>query len=212
MDVFFKKFIQAHFQAHLTVTMTGPQLISHLERAYWLFYDQYPQYHNITFVGFVYRIAPFVGLRKNDVYNEIKAYWKYTNHLPRSGGVLISSDSSGQKYVLLVRNYGGSKWFFPIGKNHNNELNHQTAQREIFEETGYLTEIDQTKNIVTKCNRDRAWLNLYIIENVPFEFDFKPQTTYEIEEIKWFDFDQLQKIIPRQIYYKILTKLQSSKR
>jgi 8-oxo-dGTP pyrophosphatase MutT (NUDIX family) len=53
-----------------------------------------------------------------------------------SFGIIPIQKRSGKIYILLVKHVNGHYWGFPKGKVIAGEVPHETAQRELFEETG----------------------------------------------------------------------------
>lgn len=54
----------------------------------------------------------------------------------RSYGIIPLQEDGGQWLVLLIKHRNGDHWAFPKGKPEKDETTFETAQRELFEETG----------------------------------------------------------------------------
>ncbi|XP_055645179.1 m7GpppN-mRNA hydrolase-like, partial [Toxorhynchites rutilus septentrionalis] len=94
------------------------------------------------------------------------------------------------KHVLLVQSYKG-KWGFPQGKaeKEGKEDPFDCAVREVLEEIGYD---------IRKKASGKFWdvmfthpSRLYLVPDVPYSTNFRPQTRNEIRRIKWFPIESL---------------------
>ncbi|CAB3406667.1 unnamed protein product [Caenorhabditis bovis] len=122
----------------------------------------------------------------NNVDSVISQWREYKSTVPTYGAILL--DETLQK-VLLVKSYfaKGNSWGFPKGKVNQNEPPRDCAIRETLEETGFdFSTISEKEKKVQKFIND-AMVRLYIVPNVPTEFQFGPQTRKEIKDIKWFN-------------------------
>ena len=57
--------------------------------------------------------------------------------MEKSCGALVYRCLEGTTQLLLIKNKNGGHWAFPKGHVENNETEHETAHREVREETGY---------------------------------------------------------------------------
>jgi hypothetical protein len=105
-------------------------------------------------------------IKINNKINKIKCF-----------GGIIKSLSSG-KY-LLVKGFTG-KWSFPKGHKENNELPHECATREIYEETGL--KFDDIQKYKLSFVSNYYYYNI-ILDN---ECETNPIDTNEIKDIGWF--------------------------
>lgn len=84
--------------------------------------------------------------------------------------------------ILLVRqNYGGKLWALPGGMAEQGESLPETAQREVFEETGLQVAMTELVAVA-----DRGPLVLMVFRGTSARTETTPQAT-EIDECKWFN-------------------------
>lgn len=94
--------------------------------------------------------------------------------------------------ILLVRGRGAQKWSFPKGHRERHDRTCLAcALRELKEETGLTLSKDYLSYKKYKAGE-------YYIYSVPEEYRLFPQDTKEIEEAKWFAFDEIQDL-PKNI-------------
>lgn len=161
-------------------------IIMKLQEAHWFYIDFMIQPGtNIGFKQFIYAFAPLLHWKRKSVARRLKSYWLYSASLPRGGGILLNDN---RDKILLVRGFGAKRWTFPAGKIHPMEEHKTCAQREVFEETGFLGEPSDDG---IQYQKRKATYHLYIFYNVPEEYDFQPQTRKEIAEIAWFNVKDL---------------------
>lgn len=104
---------------------------------------------------------------------------------PTYGAIILSENNT---HVLMIKS-SANKWGFPKGKIDSKELPSECATREVYEETGY--------NIKDKMNkRDYVYdsnfhVVLFVIRDVPFDFEFKTLYSQEIIDIVWWPIDDL---------------------
>lgn len=111
-------------------------------------------------------------------------YLTYRSHIPVRGAILLNS---AMDKVLLVKE--SSAWSFPKGKKNQGETDLEGAMREVYEETGL--DLKRTGNSprhhLDVFEHDTGKnTRLYIFADVPENFHFRPNTQYEIQDIKWF--------------------------
>ena len=112
-----------------------------------------------------------------------------------AGGIIINTKS---KKILLVKQYIGN-WSFPKGHQEKDEELLDTAQREIFEETG----LNNLKVIKTLGSFDRLSSNTPPEEKTIHLFLFETNTkktrpiTTDIKRSKWFKI----KKIPKKLHH-----------
>lgn len=172
---------------------TGNRLILKLQELHWLYIDNFckPPIKRLPFSTFVRQIGTMIGWAPTEsVQLKLKEFWRYCRQLPRAGTVLVSTTPI--MHILLVRNTGGTKWFFPIGKVHEGEDSFTAAQRETFEETGYR--VPGHVGLI-QTQRRKSCVNLYVVPNVLHAYEFRPRTRHEIAEIQWFSIEDCRKII-----------------
>ncbi|EPS44560.1 hypothetical protein H072_1454 [Dactylellina haptotyla CBS 200.50] len=170
-----------------------------IEEAHWFYEDfireQRPDLPNLnlnTFLGKIFAHNPMLskwGMHQ-DAYRE---FMEYKHRVPVRGGILMNSKMD--KVVLVKGWKAGASWAFPRGKINKDEADHVCAVREVLEETGFDSSelVDASAFLVDSSeeNVDRH-LQLYLIRNVPEDFNFHPLARKEISEVAWFSIVDLQ--------------------
>jgi len=185
---------RAHVEPLPIEQRCGNRLMLKLQELHWLYIDDYcPNGHKpMPFTIFVRRMGSLLNWPPSEpIQPKLKEFWRYSRRLPRCGCVLVSDDK-----VLLVRNANGSKFYFPIGKAHEHEDHFTAAQRETFEETGYWV---QGHVGLVQARRGKAWTSLYVVPGTPSDYSFKPRTSKEIAEVRWFILDECRKLMSPSI-------------
>jgi 8-oxo-dGTP pyrophosphatase MutT (NUDIX family) len=111
-----------------------------------------------------------------------------------AGGIVYNQ----HKQVLLIFRKG--KWDLPKGKVEKGEFYKQTALREVQEECG-LTNLETGSHLFdtfhvytennTKILKRTIWYEMFLkSDEVPV-----PQTSEEITEVRWFDYDNLGEVM-----------------
>nr|XP_027201715.1 putative uncharacterized protein DDB_G0277255 [Dermatophagoides pteronyssinus] len=168
-----------------------------MENAFWHYLDfccecdsRLPKFKFKRFAQIMFTYVP--RLRQFlDVFDDVVNKWiQYKFSIPCSGAIMLDETMD---YILLVQGYGNKTWGFPKGKVNHDESLMNCAVREVFEETGYncMGNILADQYLERKIFESR--LRLYLIRNVEFNYEFKPQARNEIRSIKWFalkDFPQ----------------------
>lgn len=200
---YFKKDFDANHFALLVQKVVElrwtPESISHLtrenllssfgllERTLWYYNDHLKDNRYKIRNLYVLLSLLFAKLNDRNLKYLINKYNNIVKEVPLSGAVLISDDGR----LLLVKNNFAKTWSFPKGKLADTETAQEAAVRECFEETGYdISNKIETKNvIVKKCNR--RLIHLYVITNVPSNYEFKPQNQNEIAKVAWFPINHM---------------------
>ena len=184
------------------------RLMFHIQAAHWFFIDNMAG--TLTLEQFVCEMIPFLRNPKWQYWNVksiIRSFWQYNADIPRAGGVLINDQKNK---VLLVRSCGGSRWGFPVGKVNYQESTKDCAQREVFEETGFH---GRASELCFSYQKNKAIHTLYLFPNTPENYGFSAQTTNEIDEIKWVEIAQLDKLVGPTVQknvYSLINQLQFS--
>ena len=177
----------------------------HLEESFW-FYDDFwrePQHAGTASCSGLARfaflksyclalfrhaphvLAPLVGVASEEAFAvAINRYLKYKTAVPVVGAIII--DGTG-KDVLLVQGWNAkaNQWGFPRGKIDQDEDEASCAAREVFEEIGFdIGPFLQDDAYVELTDGKR--IRLYIVEGIPRNSKFYPQTRKEIRDIRWF--------------------------
>jgi 8-oxo-dGTP pyrophosphatase MutT (NUDIX family) len=113
-----------------------------------------------------------------------------------SFGIIPIQRRQGKLFILLVKHVTGHYWGFPKGKAQEGEVPHETAKRELLEETGL-----EIKEMIS----GRLFHETYNFENKGQ--NFHKEVVYfpalvtgeavvshpeEVEDIKWCHLDQLE--------------------
>ncbi|KAF3157853.1 mRNA-decapping enzyme subunit 2 [Orbilia oligospora] len=170
-----------------------------IEEAHWYYEDfvreQRPEFPALSlpvFLGKIFAHNPMLskwGMHQ-DAYRE---FMEYKHRVPVRGGILINKKMDK---VILVKGWkAGASWAFPRGKINKDEADHICAVREVLEETGFDSSelVDPSAFLVdsSEDNADRH-LQLYLIKDVPEDFNFHPLARKEISEVAWFPITELQ--------------------
>lgn len=198
----YKSFVQPHVdRCDSKIQECRLKLLSRVQEAYWFYIDHLQasdaanRHVKVAFTFFVHQFVRLLNWQHKDVRPDVKAYWKYNMTLPRAGGILLNAD---QTKILLVRGYGGKRWGFPVGKVREDEVNSSVcAVREVFEETGFQGVIQDTSRVFT-YHKKKAPYTLFVFENVPEDYAFAPVTCKEIDEVRWYRFEDLPSVLSRR--------------
>jgi mRNA-decapping enzyme subunit 2 len=189
------------------------RVMFHLQEAYWFYIDfvrpvQEPSAvlanhteKEFPFDRFVRAIAPRLEWHEGKVGKKLKAFWHYSNTVPRCGGLLLNNQKTK---ILLVRSYYGKKWGFPVGKINHREPLKACAEREVFEETGFHGQASEDK---LQYQKRKAQHHLYLFYNVPEHYNFTPQTRKEISEIKWVPLGELSQKVHVKPFWSQLSRI-----
>lgn len=101
------------------------------------------------------------------------------------GAVIFRKGTEGWN-VLLIRHARGKHISFPKGHMEPGELESQTAEREVFEETGIRVKVDRRYRAENRYNiRSDIQKLVVIFAAVTTQMDIIPQPE-EIAEAKWY--------------------------
>lgn len=161
------------------------KFIGELELVYWHYIDIIIPTTNqpkIKFIYFIYNIMQNkeIKLELYQINNFLRIYNKYKKTIPTAGAIILYKNN-----ILLVKIKGSYIYGIPKGKKMQYEKVHETAIREVKEETG----VDISNYITDK----RKYIKLikskiYIINFMEKIEKFENYDKREIEEVKWFDF------------------------
>jgi len=111
-------------------------------------------------------------------------------------GIIPVQKRLGKLYVLVVKQVNGHYWGFPKGKPNLGEMPHETASRELFEETGL-----EIKEMISGKLFPETYFFDYQGKQFEKEVVYFPALVVgegqllhpeEIEEIKWVGLDLLE--------------------
>eukprot|EP00924_Labyrinthula_sp_SR-Ha-C_P005107 augustus_masked-scaffold_1-processed-gene-21.11-mRNA-1 protein AED:0.37 eAED:0.37 QI:0/0/0/0.33/1/1/3/0/289 len=133
-------------------------------------------------------------------------FQQYKRTIPSYGAVLFNRNLDK---ILLVSSYNSKSFSFPRGKVNEQETPYDCAVREVYEETSFdikrfLSEPSLqhhgVKVVAGKTFKFRSKegkkIELFIVYNVPEQFNFKPIVRKEIGKVKWFTISQLRGVTP----------------
>ncbi|MEG1781975.1 MAG: NUDIX domain-containing protein [Oscillospiraceae bacterium] len=113
----------------------------------------------------------------------------------KSCGAVVFRDDATEPKILLIKNINGGHWSFPKGHVENNETEVETAQREIFEETGIRVDIvDDFRQVITYSPKKDILKDVVYFMAIAKDYDCTPQIS-EVSEIVWASYKQAQAII-----------------
>ena len=132
----------------------------------------------------------------------------------KSCGAVIYRDKGSTRQILLIRHKNSIYWTFPKGHMERGENEHQTALREIKEETGldvvFLNGFRESLQYNPKPNVDKEVV--YFLaksktsENV--HSDVIISNDVVIDEAKWVDIEKVPQILSFQNYRSLFLKAQ----
>ncbi|EGT37214.1 CBN-DCAP-2 protein [Caenorhabditis brenneri] len=172
----------------------------HLELAHWYYIDhmvedteKYIGCPNVGSRDFTIQMCQHCRLLKKYAHRTdevIAKFREYKSSVPTYGAILVDPE---MEHVLLVQSYfaKGNNWGFPKGKINQNEPPRDAAIRETFEETGFDFGIHSEREKKFQRFINEGMVRLYLVKNVPRDFNFAPQTRKEIRKIEWFKIDDL---------------------
>ena len=169
--------------------MSREDILTHFklfEEAMWYYNDHLKIIRYKIMNLYVLLYILFSNLTDSDLKYLTNMYNNIVQELPLSGAVLVNQDKNS---VLLVKNNFSRTWSYPKGKINRFESSSEAAIRECIEETGYdiTDKLNEDDRIVRKFNR--RYVYLYVITDVPQDYQFKAYNKNEISEIRWFPID-----------------------
>lgn len=119
------------------------------------------------------------------------------------GALIFRMDTDGWN-VLLIRHARGKHISFPKGHMEAGELESQTAEREVFEETGIRIKVDRRYRAENRYNiRSDIQKLVVIFAAVTTQKEIIPQPE-EIAEANWFPLEEAHKRLTYERDRKIL--------
>ncbi len=123
-----------------------------------------------------------------------------------AGGVLVRDDEGGEPVVLMVHRPSYDDWTFPKGKADGDELDEDTALREVEEETGFActlgAEITTTHYVDRRGRPKRVrWYQMTLVEDRGFT------PTDEVDERRWVPISEAAELLTYERDRDILEKL-----
>ncbi len=110
-----------------------------------------------------------------------------------AGGVIVRTTKSGRLEVAVIHRPHREDWSFPKGKLDPGETFEQCALREVFEETGYVCELDRFVGVTEYVHRKgRPKIVAYwLMRIVGGEFIVND----EADEIAWLSVEKAHKLV-----------------
>lgn len=169
-----------------------------VEEAQWFYTDflrqQYPGLPPMKMKNFCTKILEKCPLiwKWGDASQALSKFGKYKSSIPVRGIALFNSDLTK---VVLVKGFESNSWSFPRGKISKDEGDLECAVREVEEETGFnARHLINENDVIDRTIKGKNY-KIYLVKDVPEDYDFKPLVRNEIAAIEWFDVKGLQKKI-----------------
>ncbi|KAG7194372.1 mRNA-decapping enzyme subunit 2 [Scheffersomyces spartinae] len=122
----------------------------------------------------------------------LSRFSRYKSTIPVRGAAFFNDNLTK---LLLVKGVESKTWSFPRGKISKGEQDAECAIREAEEETGFNCRDLLNENDVIDRNIGGKNYKIYLVKNVPEDFDFEPQVRNEIAQLEWHDISVLLKKI-----------------
>mmetsp|Transcript_15468 Transcript_15468/g.26613 ORF Transcript_15468/g.26613 Transcript_15468/m.26613 type:complete len:412 (+) Transcript_15468:61-1296(+) len=171
------------------------RLLFQVEEAHWFYEDFYrekfpnlPCFNLKQFSENFFKRCPLLEPYHRSLDKIFASFTSYKLQVPVCGAILLNHDMTK---FLLVKGWNSRTWGFPRGKKNKQEPELDCAVREVMEETGY-----DASGKVFECNavelkRGSRRSKLYIVQDVPENFQFGPKTRKEISEIEWHNIEEI---------------------
>ena len=124
----------------------------------------------------------------------------------KSCGAVVFSGSGESTQILLLRHRFGGHWSFPKGHVELGENEHQTAAREIMEETGIAVDfLDGFRHAVEYSPKQGVKKQVVYFLGRARNLDYRRQEE-EISEIRWAALDTAFKIVSFENDRRLISK------
>ncbi len=113
----------------------------------------------------------------------------------KSCGAIVYRKFHGNTEILLIKHVNSGHWSFPKGHVESGETEVETAQREIFEETGIDVIIDSSFREIVSYSPKKGTQKIvvYFLAKAK-NSDYIPQEE-EIADIKWVEIGRAQSVL-----------------
>ena len=167
-----------------------------VEEAQW-FYTDFVRQLNPYLPGMKMKLFASTVLEKcpliwkwGDPTNALARFGKYKSTIPVRGVALFNKDLTK---VVLLKGTESNAWSFPRGKISKDESDIDCAVREAEEETGFnASGLINEQDVVERTIRGKNY-KIYLVKNVPEDFNFQPLVRNEISKIEWHDLKTVSK-------------------
>ena len=124
----------------------------------------------------------------------------------KSCGVIVYKYLNNNLYILLIKHNVGH-WSYPKGHVEDGESEQETALRETKEETNIDVKLDSNFRVVTTYNTTYNTVkDVVYFAGMPINDEINPQEK-EVDEVKWFKYEDCKNIITYENDYNLLLKL-----
>ncbi|KAG7660978.1 DCP2 [[Candida] subhashii] len=154
-----------------------------VEEAQWFYSDfihqicpDFPPMKMKSFSAKVLEKCPLIW-KWGDPDDALSRFGKYKSTIPVRGVALMNKDLSK---VVLVKGTESNTWSFPRGKISKGESDIDCAVREVEEETGFnCRDLINENEVLERTIRGKNY-KIYLVRNVPEDYNFEPQARFEI--------------------------------
>ncbi|KDQ12909.1 hypothetical protein BOTBODRAFT_112139 [Botryobasidium botryosum FD-172 SS1] len=162
-----------------------------VEQAHW-FYEDFIREENPTFPSLplkrfsamLFHACPLLQQWSNEHEKAFEDFLRYKTRVPVCGAIMLND--AMDKCVLVKGWKASSGWGFPKGKINQDEPESKCAIREVLEETGYdITDL-MDEDLVIQLTVREQHITLYVVPNVPEDYEFQTRTRKEISKIDWW--------------------------
>lgn len=173
----------------------------HFEEALWFYTDfvklMNPSLPNMkikSFANYIIESYPVVWKWDLKAKEALTKFSNYKKTIPVRGAAIFNRKLNK---LLLVKGTESDSWSFPRGKISKDEDDIECCIREVKEEIGFdITDYIDSNQFVER-NIQMKNYKIYLVKDVPEDFDFKPQVRNEIDKIEWKDFKKVCKAVSR---------------
>lgn len=167
-----------------------------IEEAQWFYTDFVRQLNPLlpsmkmkSFSTKVLKKCPLIW-KWGDPLDAISRFGKYKSTIPVRGVALFNKDLTK---VVLVKGTESNAWSFPRGKISKDESDIDCAIREVEEETGFnARDLISENDVIERTIKGKNY-KIYMVKNVPEDYNFQPLARNEISKIQWHDIKSIQK-------------------
>lgn len=197
---------------------TPARLMFVLEEAFWFYFDYlcaFSQTKNYAsnfkkFLVLVVKYCPQItyfakasqensktdknkGWTERDIDDALTQFREYKSTIPVRGCCILNEQLDS---ILLVQDATSKTWSFPRGKIGKDEDDVKCAIRECYEETGLDLSNHIRPDKYMNTNMQGKQIRIYFCTDVAMNVveKFKPMSTFEIKDMKWFSVKSLKKL------------------